>query len=68
MAKPDTRASTAPTSVAPSGSRFGSPQPVHGPCRAEDRRYGIGSVGPAVPYPEYSMTVGHGAVALHVLP
>ena len=29
-------------------------------------RYGMGSVGPAVAYPEYSITVGHGAVALQV--
>ena len=48
MAKPDTRATTAPTSVAELGRRFGSPHPVQEVWRAEARRNGIGSVGPAV--------------------
>ena len=49
MAKPDTRASTAPTSVAESGARFLSPQSVHAVPVADASSEGIGSVGPAVP-------------------
>ncbi len=68
MANPDTRAITDPTAVAVSGSRCGLPQSLHGAWRASDRNVGIGSVGPATLYPEYSMTVGQGLAAEHVLP
>jgi len=68
VAKPTIRATTEPTSVDPSGRRFGSPQSVHVMFWAAARTKGMGSVGPAVPYPEYSITVGHGALALHVEP
>ena len=49
MANPDTRARIDPTAVAESGSRFGSPQLVHGVWRAWAMIDGMGSVGPAVP-------------------
>ena len=68
MAKPETLATTAPTSVAESGRRLELPHVVQCTPRTLSTREGIGSVGPATPYPEYSMTVGQGAVAVHVEP
>ena len=68
VAKPATRATAAPMSVAESGNRLGSPQSVQVVPVAWASRYGTGSVGPAVAYPEYSITVGHGAAALQVPP
>ena len=59
MAKPLVRATTLPTWVAESGSRFLSTD--------WPSRLAMGSDGPATPYPEYSMTVGHGTDALQVL-
>ena len=68
MANPDTRAKTDPTAVEVSGRRFASPQSVHLVPRASERNVGMGSVGPATLYPEYSITVGQGLDAEQVSP
>ena len=68
MAKPDETGHHRADLCARVGQEVRITAPVHVVPVAWAKRDGMGSVGPAVSYPEYSITVGHGRTALQVWP